>query len=116
MKKITTESLATAFQIAVIIFIFSYSFSPVKNDQPLNKVDNALKQSGYSMLVQKKINDINTINLSYAGNKAHGLLYTQLNIATDFATSIKTTAGNTNYSALPGATTEPITALYALYK
>ena len=84
MKQITTESMATAFQIAAIIFLFSYPFSSGKNGNGLNNnLDHtgAINDSMYARLqLQQGINNADAINTYYTEKKMAGLLYTRLSI------------------------------------
>ena len=116
MKRITKESLATAFQITAIVFLFGYSFSPVKVEQISNVIDATTKASGYSTLLQQKMDNVSVINLSYAKSKAQGLLYTRLNIATDFIVPTQIADNNAGNSTEPGTKKDAIAILYAMSK
>ncbi|MGG9962584.1 hypothetical protein [Ferruginibacter sp. SUN106] len=78
MKRITMESSGIAFQIATIIFIFSYSSSPVKFGEKINSVDKTIHSFIYPAKAQHPIDSSNAGNLYYAEKKKSGFLYTNL--------------------------------------
>ena len=116
MKRITKESLATAFQITAIVFLFGYSFSPAKVEQVPNVIGTIIKPAEYTAQLQQKMDNISVINLSYAKNKAQGLLYTRLNIATDFIIPTQTADNNAGNSTEPVTKKDAIAILYAMRK
>jgi hypothetical protein len=78
MKRITKESLGTAFQITAIIFIFSYSSSPVTSGEQLNTVDKTKTSAPYSAKIQHRTDSINASNLYYSEKKKPGFFYNNL--------------------------------------
>ena len=82
MKRITKESLATAFQITAIIFLFSYSSSSSKVEGALDATDTIQATAKDSLLapqeMPKRATGFGAIANYYAEKKIPGFLYTQL--------------------------------------
>ena len=116
MQRITKETLSTAFQITAIIFLFSYSFSPIKDVPASAAFADSTKAQAYSLLMEQKMNRTTIINLSYADNEAHGLLYTRLNIVFDLVRSIPLVDYNALYSTEAVLRKEQTPILYAMRK
>ena len=82
MKRITKENLATAFQILVIIFLFSYSTPSLQKGNNLNTVDSSGVVVVDSMYASEQIRTRpvgNNVILDYhKAKKIYGLFNTQL--------------------------------------
>ena len=110
------ESLATAFQITVIVLLFGYSFSSVKVAEAPSAADATKQQDAYSTRLQQQTENINAINLYYDEKKTPGLLYTRLNIATDLIAPEPFEGNSTKYSAGYKIKEYPVKALYVVLK
>jgi hypothetical protein len=84
MKRITKESLATVFQISVIIFLFSYSAPSLQKDNNVNTVDTIRVVGGDPLYTNEQAKSRpagNNLFLDYyQAKKISGLLNTQLKI------------------------------------
>lgn len=80
MKRITMESLGTAFQITSIIFIFSYSASPLQFGEKIKSVDKIISTVTYPAKTQHRADSSKNGNLYFSQNKKSGFLYTNLSM------------------------------------